>query len=224
MLKRLWVKLGKNNEHYFISYLNELYMIKNKTYKAFTYSRQFTCPFCNKGFNQRSRLQRQKETAHPPNASSTADLERTLKGIKYPKTKEEIIEIVSQKTSTLSPEVLNLISSLPKRSYPDSAEVAKALGEIKSGKRPRSSSSIAKSEPPSKKGGRSALKSRKISASGIAVALKGINFPNSKRGIMRHVRKQQHSIKEEIISILHRISDKKYQNLVQVENEVGRIK
>lgn len=72
-----------------------------------------------------------------------------LKGIRYPKTKEEIIQIVSQKTSTLSREVLNLISSLPKRSYRDSAEVAKALGEINSGKRPRSSLSIAKSEPPS---------------------------------------------------------------------------
>lgn len=33
-------------------------------------------PLCNKGFNQRSRLQRHKETAHPPNAPSAADLER----------------------------------------------------------------------------------------------------------------------------------------------------
>jgi hypothetical protein len=48
MLKRLWVILGKNNERYFISYLNELYMIKNKTYKAFTQNPQFACPFCNK--------------------------------------------------------------------------------------------------------------------------------------------------------------------------------
>jgi hypothetical protein len=44
-----------------------------------------------------------------------------LKGLRYPKTKEEIIQIVSQETSTLSREVLNLISSLPKRSYRDSA-------------------------------------------------------------------------------------------------------
>jgi hypothetical protein len=180
MLKRLWVILGKNNDRYFISYLNELYMMKNKTYKAFIQNPQFACPFCNKGFNQRSRLQRHEETAHPPNAPSAADLERALKGIRYPKTKQEIIQIVNQKTSTLSPEVLKLISSLPKRTYRDSAEVAKALGEFKSGKQPRSALSIAKSEPPSKKGGRSALKSRKVSASGIAVALKGINFPNSK--------------------------------------------
>jgi uncharacterized C2H2 Zn-finger protein len=198
--------------------------MENKTNKAFTQNPQFACPFCSKGFNQRSRLQRHKETAHPPNAPSAADLERALKGIRYPKTKEEIIQMVSQKTATLSPEVLNLISLLPNRSYRDSAEVAKALGEVRSGKRPRSASSIAKSEPPSKKGGRSALSSKRISASGIAVALKGINFPNSKRGIIRHVRKQQHSMKEEIISILRRISDKKYQNLVEVEKEVGRVK
>jgi hypothetical protein len=31
-------------------------------------------------------------------------------------------------------------------------------------------------------------------------------------------------MKEEIISILRRISDKKYQNLVEVEKEVGRVK
>ena len=198
--------------------------MKYKTYKAFTQNPQFACRFCSKGFNQRSRLQKHEETAHPPNAPSAADVEKALKGIRYPKTKEEIIQIVSQKTSTLSPEVLNLISSLPKRSYRDSAEVAKALGEIKRGKRPRSALSIAKSEPPSKKGGRSALKSRKISATGVAVALKGINFPNSKRSIMRHVRNQQHSMKEEIISILRRISDKKYQSLVQLEKEVGRVK
>lgn len=199
-------------------------MMNKKTYEAFIQSPQFACPFCSKGFNQRSRLKRHKETAHPPSAPSAADLERALKGIRYPKTKKEIIQIVTQKASKLSPEVLKLISSLPKRSYRDSAEIAKALGEIKSGKRPRSARSIAKLEPPSKKGGRSALNSKSISASGIAVTLKGINFPISKRDIIRHVTKQKHSMKEEIISILHRISEKKYQNLVQLEKEVGTVK
>ena len=224
MLKRLWAILDKNNERYFIWYLNELYKMNKKTYEAFTQSPRFACPFCSKGFNQRSRLKRHKETAHPPSAPSAADLEKTLKAIRYPKTKEEIIQIVTQKASKLNPEVLKLISSLPKRSHRDSAEIAKALGEVKSGKRPRSTYSIANFEPPSKKGGRSALNSKSISASGIAVTLKGINFPISKRDIIRHVGKEKHIMKEEIISILYTISEKKYQDLVQLQKEVGRVK
>jgi hypothetical protein len=119
---------------------------------------------------------------------------------------------------------LGLIDSLPKRNYRDSAEVAVALGEIKSGKRSRSATYMSKLEAPSREGGRRALKSRKISASRIASVLKGIDFPNSKRGIIMHVRNQHDSEKEEIISILSRISKKKYQKLVDVEKEIGAVK
>lgn len=198
--------------------------MRSKASKVFAQDPQYKCPFCGKGFNQKSRLQRHTETAHPPSAPSAAGVERALKGIRYPKTKEELFQFAAQRTSVRSPDLLNLINSLPKRSYRDSAEVAIALGELKSGKRPRNAARVASSETPSKKGGRSALKSKKISASGIAKVLKGINFPNSKRGIIRHVRKQHDSKKEKIISVLRKISDKKYENLVQVEKEVGRVK
>jgi uncharacterized C2H2 Zn-finger protein len=201
-----------------------VYATRSKASIVFAQYPQFKCPFCGKGFNQKSRLQRHTETVHPPSAPSAADVERALKGIRYPKTKEELSQFAAQRTSARSPDLLNLINSLPKRSYRDSAEVAIALGELKSGKRPRSAVRVASSETPSKKGGRSALKSKKISASGIAKVLKGINFPNSKRGIIRHVRKQHDSKKENIISVLRKTSDKKYENLVQVEKEVGRVK
>ncbi len=199
--------------------------MKSKS-KSFTVNGhpQFTCPFCGKGYNQKSKLQRHTQTAHPPSAPSAADVERVLKGIRYPKTKEELFEIATQKLSTSSPDVLGLIDSLPKRNYRDSAEVAVALGELKSGKRPRSAANVTKLEAPSKKGGTIALKSRKISAAGIASALRGITFPKSKRGIIMHVRKQDNPNKEEIISILRRISDKEYQKLVQVEKEIGKLK
>jgi uncharacterized C2H2 Zn-finger protein len=185
---------------------------------------QFTCPFCGKGYNQKSKLQRHTQTAHPPSAPSAADVERVLKGIRYPKIKEELFEIATQKLSTSSPDLLGLIDSLPKRNYRDSAEVAVALGEIKSGKRPRSATYMSKLESPSKEGGRRALKSRKISASRIASILKGIDFPISKRGIIKHVRSQHDYEKEAIISILSRISNKKYQKLVDVEKEIGTVK
>jgi Protein of unknown function (DUF2795) len=187
-------------------------------------SAQFVCPFCGKGFEQKSKILRHTQTAHPPAAPSAADVERVLKGIRYPKTKEELLEITTQRISTASPELLGIIDSLPSRNYRDSADVAIALGELKSGKQPRSEFTMSKLEAPSKKGGRMALKSGNISAARIASVLKGIDFPKSKRGIITHARKQKDTHKEDIISVLHRITDKKYQNLVQLEKEIGRVK
>jgi uncharacterized C2H2 Zn-finger protein len=60
---------------------------------------QLKCPFCGKGFEQRSKLERHTETAHPPSAPSAADVERLLKGIKYPKSKQELENITLQRTS-----------------------------------------------------------------------------------------------------------------------------
>jgi uncharacterized C2H2 Zn-finger protein len=199
-------------------------LISSKPSKVLAQDSQFPCPFCGKGYDQKSRLQRHTQTAHPPSAPSAADVEKVLKGIRYPKTKEELLEIATQRTAGESPGLLTLIDSLPKRNYRDSAEVAIAFGELKSGNRPRAAASVARLESPSKKGGRSALKSRKISASRIARVLKGIKFPKSKRSIIGHVRKQHDSKKEEIISVLRKISDKKYLSIVQVEKEVGRVK
>ena len=191
---------------------------------AFGQGRQFTCPFCGKGYDQKSRIQRHIETAHPPSAPSAADVERVLKGIRYPKTKDELFEIAMQRISATSPDLLGLIDSLPNRNYRDSAEVAIALGELKSRKRPKSAAKISKLDAPSIKGGRRAFESRKISASRIAKLLKGINFPKSKKSIILHVSKQRDSEREEVISILSRISNKKYQNLIQVQKEVSRVK
>jgi len=196
----------------------------NITSTALGQGRQFTCPFCGKGYDQKSRIQRHIETAHPPSAPSAADVERVLKGINYPKTKDELFEIAMQRISATSPDLLGLIDSLPNRRYRDSAEVAIALGELKSRKRPRSAAKISKLDAPSIKGGKRALESRKISASRIAKLLKGINFPKSKKSIILHVSKQRDSEREEVISILSRISNKKYQNLIQVQKEVSRVK
>jgi hypothetical protein len=187
---------------------------------------QFKCPFCGKGFEQKSKLNRHTETAHPPSAPSAADLERLLGGIKYPKSKQEIQGFATQRISTGSPELLILVSSLPDRIYRDAAEVGVALGELKSGKRPRSSAQIAKLEPPSKRGGKNALISSSISAARIASLLKGIDFPKSKRSVIMYARRQ--SINQissgGIISVLRRISDKTYRNMAELEKEIGKIK
>ena len=44
------------------------------------------------------------------------------------------MEYVSQKRSTVGQDLFDLIKSLPNRTYRDSAEVAVAFGELKSGK------------------------------------------------------------------------------------------
>ena len=94
---------------------------------------QFTCSICGDGFEQKSRFERHMATSHPPSAPSAADVEMVLSGIQYPKTKQDLVQYTSQKASTIGQDLFDLIKSLPR----DSAEVAVALGELKSGKNPR---------------------------------------------------------------------------------------
>jgi Protein of unknown function (DUF2795) len=125
---------------------------------------QFTCTICGDGYNQKSRLDRHMATSHPPSAPSAADVEKVLAGIRYPKTKRDLVQYTSQHFSKASKSLIELIKSLPERTYRDSAEVAIALGELKSAKSVRSAKEVATSEKPSNKGGRAAVTSPLISA------------------------------------------------------------
>jgi hypothetical protein len=187
---------------------------------------QFTCNICGDGFEQKSRLERHIATAHPPQAPSAADLEKALSGIHYPKAKEKLVEYASHKSS--NEELLNLIKSFPDRIYRDSAEVAIALGELKSGREVKSAKEVEASEQPSKRGGRIAVKSSSISAATIAKVLSGIDFPQSKDGLKQYAKdnisKAEVEDAEAVLNLLDDLPAREYNNMADVEHEVGRLK
>jgi len=187
-------------------------------------SHQFTCIICGDGFEQKSRLERHMATSHPPSAPSAADVEKALLGIQYPKSKEALVEYVSQKLSTVDKDLFGLIESLPNRTYRDSAEVAIAFGELKSGKGFRSAKQTEVTEQPSKKGGKAAEKSS-ISAATIAKALSGIEFPDSlMQYVHNHISKLEIKDSRTILNILDHIAGREYNDMSEIEQEIGRIK
>jgi hypothetical protein len=187
---------------------------------------QFTCSICGDGFEQKSSLERHMATSHPPQAPSAADVERVLSGIQYPKTKEGLVQYASQKVSTIGQELFDLIKSLPERKYRDSAEVAIALGELKSGREVRSAKKVEASEQPSKRGGRTAATSL-VSAASVAKVLSGIDFPKSKDSLKEyakgHISKAEVKDPNIILNIIDKIADKQYHNMTDVEKSISRV-
>ena len=187
---------------------------------------QFTCSICGDGFEQKSRLERHIATSHPPQAPSAADVERALAGIQYPKTKEDLVQYVSQKVSTISQDLFDLIKSLPSRTYRDSADVAVALGELKSGRKIRGQEEIEGTEQSGRKGGRTAATSS-ISAAAIAKVLSGIDFPKKKNSLKEYAKKNASNVevedKDRILDIIDKLPDKEYNNMADVEKSISTV-
>src|SRR5919107_4665460 len=125
---------------------------------------QFTCKICGDGFEQKSRFERHMATSHPEKAPSAADIEKALSGIRYPRTKEELVNYASRRVT--DEELMNIIKSLPTREYRDSADVAIALGEVKRKQGIRNAEEVANTEAPGAKGGRAAATTSVSAAAG----------------------------------------------------------
>src|SRR5919197_5918959 len=187
---------------------------------------QFSCSICGQGFEQKSRLERHMATSHPPQAPSAADVQKVLSGIQYPKSKQDLVQYVTQKVSTVGQDLFDLIQSLPSRTYRDSADVAVALGELKSGREIRTAEEISKSEQPSKKGGRTATTSS-ISAAAIAKVLSGIDFPKRKDSLKEYAKKNILNVEvadpNAILNVIDRLPEREYNNMADVEKSIGSI-
>ena len=113
-------------------------------------------------------------------------------------------------------DLFDLIKSLPNRTYRDSAEVAIALGELKSGKGFRTAKQAERAE----------LKSS-ISAAAIAKSLSSIDFPKTKRSLKQYVQKHISKVKvkdpKAILTIIDQIADKNYNDMAEVEQAIGKI-
>jgi len=168
---------------------------------------QFTCEYCGKGFEQRSRYERHLQTSHPPRAPDAADVEQALRGIDFPASRATLEDAARNNGED---NILSIIRSLPERDYRDAAEVAEGLGEA-IGHRP------APARQPGKKGGENAMNA--LSAARIASLFSGIKFPATAQDLVEHARK---TASQDEMALVSRLSDITYRDITDVTREFGR--
>ena len=166
---------------------------------------QFTCEICGAGFEQKSRYERHLQTSHPRRAVSAADIEKALKGVGFPKSRDELGKAVD------NDEVRDIIEQLPEQEYRDAAEVARAFGELRTHEK-------APDSQPSKTGGQRAMQAP--SAARFASLFEGMSFPASSEELKRHARSQA---SEQEMQTLEKFGDHTYRSMADVAKELHKV-
>lgn len=167
---------------------------------------QFNCPVCNEGFEQKSRLERHMLTSHPEQAPSAADMETALEGADFPLTKDDLVQLVRQRGQSTE-----LLEQLPAGEYRDAAEVARALGEVKS-------KTDSPDHQPGKLGGQRAMEAP--SAARIASIFEGVSFPASADDLKEHARENAEG---SVLEFVERFRSGTYRDMSDVAKEIRAV-
>lgn len=168
---------------------------------------QFTCEICGAGFEQKSVYERHMLTSHPKQAVSAADIEKALKGIDFPKTRNELVDTLNDD----NPEIYGIMQQLPDQEYRDAAEVARAFGELRSHEK-------APHNQPSKTGGQHAMQAP--SAARFTSLFEGINFPANRAQLISHA---QRNASEQEMQTLKQFGDHNYHNMADITHELKQV-
>lgn len=169
---------------------------------------QFECEVCGQGFEQKSRYEAHMATSHPEQALSAADIEKSLQGIDFPKSKDELMTYVKEKSNE---RLVSLVERLPGKEFRDAAEVARSFGELRSHEEKPS-------HQPSEKGGQEAIKS--VSAAKIASLFSGIEFPASNKELRQYA--EDKASKEEL-AVIKKFPNRTYKDMSDVAKAFGAV-
>lgn len=171
---------------------------------------QFSCDICDATFEQKSRLERHMLTSHPQQAISAADIEKALKGIAFPASRDELVAAIDDSKQRAG-EIADILKQLPDQQYRDAAEISRAFGGLRSHQdKP--------DDQPSKKGGARAMEV--ASAANIASVFAGMDFPASGDELKAFARDNADA---EQMRIIEQFSDKTYHSMKDVAKEFGRV-
>jgi len=169
---------------------------------------QFNCEICGAGFEQKSRYERHLMTSHPKQAISAEDIEKSLKGVAFPKTRDELVDSVKHYDQA---DIMDVLRELPNQEYRDAAEVARAFGEIRSHEEKPDGQ-------PSKKGGKQAMKAP--SAAKMTSLFSNMEFPASGRELKEFARNKA---SDEEMKIIEKFGDHTYNSMRDVAKELGKV-
>lgn len=167
---------------------------------------QFTCEICGAEFEQKSRYERHMATSHPARAPSAADLEKAIKGVSFPATRDDLVEHFGSQG-----DIATILSTLPDKEYQDAADVARAFGEVRSHRKKPD-------DQPSKKGGARAMEAP--SAARIASLFEGMDFPASGEDLKNHA---QERANDDEMQVIEKFGDRTYRSMADVTKEIGRV-